>query len=111
MISPAPTYLDARIAASPRCPAPSTSTDDPRCTPPYCSAQRLVAGDHGQAPGAHRALVLLHVAAADPARLHAQQRAVARRGNDGPGELSQLHLPGPSLDHGTDHVSHGADDI
>src|SRR5262249_17921134 len=66
----------------------------------------LVTGDHRQPTGAHRPLVLLNVAAADAARLDPQQRPVLGAGDDGPGELAQLHLPWPGLDHGADHVSH-----
>src|SRR5262249_31390236 len=68
--------------------------------------ERLMPRDHRQPPAAHGALVLLDVAAADAARLDAQQRAVLRSGDHGAGKLAHLHLPGPGLDHGADHVSH-----
>ena len=62
-------------------------------------------GDHRQPAGAHRALVLLHVAAADAAGLDPQQRAVVGA-DDRAGELAQLHLPRSGLDDGANHVSH-----
>jgi len=67
--------------------------------------ERLVAGDHRQPAGAHGALVLLDVAAADAARLDSQQRAVLGADNRA-GKLAYLHLPGAGLDHGANHVSH-----
>ena len=68
-------------------------------------AERLMTGDHRQPAGAHRALVLLHVAAADAARLDPQQRAVVGA-DDRARELAQLHLPRSGLDDGANHVSH-----
>src|ERR1700722_17592213 len=86
----------------------STATRSPALTPQRAAGDGAISSmipSGSWAGGPHRPLVLLDVGAADAAGLDAQQGAVVGADHR-PGELADLHLPRPRLDHGPHHVSH-----